>query len=567
LLVVAGAALASALVVRARDDRGATKRDTRTDGATVEVGAARGVPLTGHPPARTSVPAAAAAYAMGLASIRDGAVELGVHSFVRAAKIDPALAAAQLRVALYAPNAPTAGILPVDARDALAMATRSRNSLDERDRTLLRIAEVLNAELPEYQIYASRAQEATDKYPLDVEIGAQQAIALGMMGRLEEARTQYTRLLELDPGFAFSLLRLGWWEFEFRRDEQAIALFDRCLGVSPTASSCIRGRASVLEARGDCTAVESEARRALQIEPTSPASYELLARALAGRGASIESVRLALDRMVALGADLSPLYSASVENYWLALLEGDLLTSEASLLEIDRATTRETSGSFHETIVDMLTKLAIARGETDTAAARFYADVERLAPARASDSPSLLSTLRLYERHRAQRLADAEFVKERERRYRQSLALWPAPEGSFDADRTWIGVFVEHARTKDEMQDAVRQLDAHGSLHDEWGLTGAALLSVGRVDDAIAVLRPAAMRCGVIPETAWAVAGTTRWWLETRRLLGEALEAKGDKANACAAYAVIVERWKNPKPRSVTVEQAKDQQRALGCSR
>ena len=39
--------------------------------------------------------------------------------------------------------------------------------------------------------------------------------------------------------------------------------------------------------------------------------------------------------------------------------------------------------------------------------------------------------------------------------------------------------------------------------------------------------------------------------------VGEALEAKGDKAGACKAYRVVEARWKDARPRSVTMEKAK----------
>jgi hypothetical protein len=50
-------------------------------------------------------------------------------------------------------------------------------------------------------------------------------------------------------------------------------------------------------------------------------------------------------------------------------------------------------------------------------------------------------------------------------------------------------------------------------------------------------------------------------------LLGQALEAKGDNAGACEAYGFILDRWKNPKPRSITVEKAKERTKALACAR
>jgi hypothetical protein len=49
--------------------------------------------------------------------------------------------------------------------------------------------------------------------------------------------------------------------------------------------------------------------------------------------------------------------------------------------------------------------------------------------------------------------------------------------------------------------------------------------------------------------------------------LGQALEAKGDGRGACDAYGVILDRWKNAKPRSVTLEKAKERAKVLSCGR
>jgi serine/threonine-protein kinase len=49
-------------------------------------------------------------------------------------------------------------------------------------------------------------------------------------------------------------------------------------------------------------------------------------------------------------------------------------------------------------------------------------------------------------------------------------------------------------------------------------------------------------------------------------LLGRALEAKGDRAGACAAYASVVRRWGGAKPRSVTAEDAAARASALKCN-
>jgi hypothetical protein len=47
--------------------------------------------------------------------------------------------------------------------------------------------------------------------------------------------------------------------------------------------------------------------------------------------------------------------------------------------------------------------------------------------------------------------------------------------------------------------------------------------------------------------------------------LGEAREATGDAAGACAAYDAVRAQWLHAKPRSVTTEEAARRAKALAC--
>jgi serine/threonine-protein kinase len=88
---------------------------------------------------------------------------------------------------------------------------------------------------------------------------------------------------------------------------------------------------------------------------------------------------------------------------------------------------------------------------------------------------------------------------------------------------------------------------------------GRAYLLAGRVDEAVSWLERATRACNLV---RFPVAATrARLWL------GEAREAKGDRAGACADYAAVVRRWGGAKPRSVTAEEASRRAAALGCPR
>jgi serine/threonine-protein kinase len=86
---------------------------------------------------------------------------------------------------------------------------------------------------------------------------------------------------------------------------------------------------------------------------------------------------------------------------------------------------------------------------------------------------------------------------------------------------------------------------------------GRAFLLAGRVDEAISMLEEATRSCRALEIPV----------LHTRAhdWLGQAREAAGDRAGACAAYGVVISRWGHAVPRSVTAEHARARMAALGC--
>src|SRR5205823_6022746 len=87
---------------------------------------------------------------------------------------------------------------------------------------------------------------------------------------------------------------------------------------------------------------------------------------------------------------------------------------------------------------------------------------------------------------------------------------------------------------------------------------GHALALAGR-EGGVAELETATRHCAAL----WEPFVHTR----AHAWLGEALKAKGDRAGACAAYAVVLARWGSAKPPSVTAQKARSRAAALGCTR
>jgi serine/threonine-protein kinase len=97
----------------------------------------------------------------------------------------------------------------------------------------------------------------------------------------------------------------------------------------------------------------------------------------------------------------------------------------------------------------------------------------------------------------------------------------------------------------------------HATHREGIDAVGRVLLLAGRQADAVAPLRAAAASCSAI---AVPIDHT-----HANLYLGQALEATGDTAGACAAYQVVLSRWGAAKPRSLSADLARKRARALGC--
>jgi eukaryotic-like serine/threonine-protein kinase len=87
--------------------------------------------------------------------------------------------------------------------------------------------------------------------------------------------------------------------------------------------------------------------------------------------------------------------------------------------------------------------------------------------------------------------------------------------------------------------------------------TGRVYLLAGRVDEAIPHLRAALKGCDLFV--------APREHVQAELNLGQAYETKRDRPAACGAYASVLARWQNAKPRSVSAGIAKTRRKALDC--
>jgi serine/threonine-protein kinase len=147
------------------------------------------------------------------------------------------------------------------------------------------------------------------------------------------------------------------------------------------------------------------------------------------------------------------------------------------------------------------------------------------------------------------------------------LAAWArAWESKVHADfrgYIWLHGYAATVETPEDARAALAALPAYEPLPAYYPGTiveaaaGLTFLLGGRVDEATALLSRPTKSCRAL---AFPLEHT-----RAHEWLGRALEAKGDKKGACSAYMVVLDRWGNAKPRSVTTEKAKIRADEIGC--
>jgi len=512
----------------------------------------RGKAITDCPPPKTSVPEAAAAYAGALQSLRGASLAHADDELERATRLDPTLAPAQLRAALNFDKI-TSGRLH------LAAAEQFRSALDGRGQMLLKVAEAMLADPMNAGEVLQRARAVTQLFPDDAEASCLLGSVLLDQNQTGEGRAELQRALDLDPEFAQALAELGqnYW-YADSDAARALAALGGCLEVSPSASTCVRARAAIYQEQGQCAKFEADARAATALDPNGRRAHQVLAMALAAQNAPREAVEEALRKAASLAPDADTKARMTVENALdLALLEGDLGAAEAAARRaMALAEGAQTAAEHYDPLIDLFEVLE-ERGDEPRALAEVEA-FDRQASAWSSNAPCEVMDLAFmrYQAHRIDRASlDGTLSALRPRVKQLNLGeLW------------WPAHMADNPLAPDQATGLLAEYGDAGVLVRPGGdaprVRGRILLAAGDAADAVASLRLAAQSCSILTDGLY---HNTIRWMHTQVQLGQALGQAGDKAGACSAYAVVVDRWKNAKPRSVTLEKAKERSRALGC--
>jgi hypothetical protein len=245
----------------------------------------------------------------------------------------------------------------------------------------------------------------------------------------------------------------------------------------------------------------------------------------------------------------------------LALLMGDLVEAEVAARRGMALAEGAQLESEHAPPLEVLLDVLEERGEPARALAEGQ-DFERHAAAWTPDAPFGAHVRLAFMRRNAGEIDEAKLRTTLESLHRSVIERG----GKQYCWTSEVGLLLSNSEQASRVLAEVP--DAGGWRNSYFfpiGL-GRTLLLAGQPRAAVESLRVAANSCGILTGSLMpAFYDSTIWWMRAHVLLGQALEQTGDTAGACAAYAVVMDRWKNAKPRSVTLEKARERSRALAC--
>ncbi len=511
------------------------------------------------PAPTSSNPEALASYAAGVQALRSGSFQSGRTHFERAVSLEPAMAAAQLRL-----GAITFGRGDIaEARAAIERAQSLAATLSERDRVYLGIFEVLVMRAaPDWTTAAERVSAALVRFPRDAELWFTSGTVHAGRGNQKLAIADYEKAIDLDQEYGAALYYLGDSHWREGRVEAAQADFERCVAAVPKSLGCrIRGIV-VAATRGDCERLK-DAETILALSVVDVDAHELRAVYLAWTGAPLETVREALRPILALIARGKGYWGWTTEEA-LALWSGDFTAAESLAREHEDKLGTSSGFAIHAASTWVMAQALVESGRLREAGevARAFLDRSKVWPLPAGGAGMAADpTWRMLAlAKRAGAIDETQFVERRD----AWSARWRDQGRSADEKAVLLLGLVGPAETPAEGATAKKRLADLMPLPMELRYDGNFIVAKAEflandLDSAIPALRRAAGACYVLDQPTDVA--------RAQLMLGDALSARGDVSGACAAYGSVVERWGSAKPRSVSAEIAKKSMGRLPCKR
>jgi serine/threonine-protein kinase len=441
-----------------------------------------------------------------------------------------------------------------------------RESLSPRDRALLDMIEPVVARDPADWVEAARrGARATERFPRDAQLWAIRSY-LDHAESYEAAHADADRALALDPSYGEALAEDAEALLYLGRVDEARRRLDACFELLGAAyTSCSYIQTEVDAELGNCAQMEARARRAIGSGALPAYAHERLARALAARGAAAEAVRETLGaeaRAVPASRRRERELSGQVR---LSLLGGEFVAAERDARAMLDFFASDPRASKHGVPTEWLAEALVETGRVEEAgqAARAFLDRRD-----GWDPDPLADEYAMSQDVTAPLLAiarDAKLIPPAEAASRRDawLHTWTSRTRPTYRPSLWMYAYPPLVDTEATARAALET--PHDALPPYRPNTladadvGHAFLLAGRTDEAITLLGEATRSCRALEYPV----------LHTRAhdWLGQACEVKGDRAGACAAYAVVVSRWGHAVPRSVTADHARARMAALGCDK
>jgi len=401
-------------------------------------------------------------------------------------------------------------------------------------------------------------EDATQKYPTDADFPFQLGLLLDLASLPGEAVKALDVSITRDPTFAFSLRMKAEVLIELGDDGAGSDSLNRCLDISPAATSCLADLSTIEEKDGQCQAAVSTSQRLIPLTPDRPYPYFKLAEGLAGSGEADDAVRAAF----AQGLERTPVEERprkqAALDAALAILRGDFAAAESHYAECDRIAEGGEFETFSMVWPRVLIDLELGRtAQLTRRADRFLRERAGLSSRRSQTSGTSL-ILKSAERA-AGSLSREAFVTARDR--------WLAEVGDRESPASrWLEAYARPAETGEDAKAAVARMPDTKPLFNLFALTpsiaepiGRALVLARRLDEGIHYLTLASSSCELTDGT------TAIYSTQAAFELGHALEDRGDIPGACAGYDRVLARWGTASPQPKTATKAKMRERALGC--
>jgi serine/threonine-protein kinase len=522
---------------------------------------------------------ASEAYMDALRLSHEGDDEQAVRRLEVATRLDAGCAAAPLRLVIVGSQF----MAPARLQETYQQAVKLRAKLSPRDQGLLDVYEpIMMRDPPDRSELSARLLALADRFPADAEVLA--LTASESRASLEERLLYATRAVAIDPQYGGGLQRVGDLLARMGREPEALEVLETCTRAAPLSIDCLWQRSDITRASGRCEELELDARRMIARSPATSQGYALLADALVAQGSGVEAVREVLEKRWQRLGDDERGRERVFDEVALAILEGGFDRAEERARELDRLSHGTSEMAERARSARYLAETLIEAGKGDEAS-RVAGEFVRRRRAWGRRMDVLASRLRghFYDeiallaqaRDRGQ-LGEVSWRKEIERWREASLVSL-----KLDERLVWAVSVAMPVRTKVEADAALAAfpgappswLEAPAADGEPASaprlsvsferagypdiFTGRALHLAGKDLAAVAYLRRGIKACTALDDP----------FLHTRAhlWLGQALERAGEKASACEAYGVVVQRWGKAKPGSKTADEARSKARALAC--